>query len=46
MHEALCVVEGDEDNAIAETYLKGYTLNGRVLRYSKVKVVKKKEGEQ
>ncbi len=46
MHEALCVVEGDEDNMIAETYLKGYTLNGRVLRYSKVKVVKKKEGEQ
>ena len=46
MHEALCVVDGDEDNTIAETYLKGYTLNGRVLRYSKVKVVKKKEGEQ
>lgn len=46
LHEALCMVEGDEDNAIAETYLKGYTLNGRVLRHSKVKVVRKKEGEQ
>lgn len=46
MHEALCTVEGDEDNKVAETFLKGYTLNGKVLRYSKVKVTKKKEGEQ
>ncbi len=46
MHEALCTVEGEEDNKIAETFLKGYTLNGKVLRYSKVKVTKKKEGEQ
>lgn len=46
MHEALCTVEGDEDNKIAETFIKGYTINGKVLRYSKVKVTKKKEGEQ
>ena len=40
-HEALCVVEGDEDGKVAEVFQKGYTLNGKVLRYSKVKVTKK-----
>ncbi|MBP5204008.1 MAG: nucleotide exchange factor GrpE [Candidatus Methanomethylophilaceae archaeon] len=40
-HEALCVVEGDEDDKVAEVFQKGYTLNGKVLRYSKVKVTKK-----
>ena len=40
-HEALCTVEGDEDNNIAEVFQKGYTLNGKVIRYSKVKVTKK-----
>ena len=43
-HEALCTVDGDEDG-----FQKGYTLNGKVLRYSKVKVTKKKaetEGEE
>ncbi len=42
-HEALCAVEGDEDGMIAEVFQKGYTLNGKVLRYAKVKVTKKKE---
>ena len=41
LHEALCTVDGDEDDIIAEVFQKGYTLNGRVLRYSKVKVTKK-----
>ncbi len=42
-HEALCTVEGDDDGTIAEVFQKGYMLNGKVLRYSKVKVTKKKE---
>ena len=42
-HEALCAVEGDDDGTIAEVFQKGYMLNGKVLRYSKVKVTKKKE---
>ena len=48
-HEALCTVDGDEDGLVAEVFQKGYTLNGKVLRYSKVKVTKKKaetEGEE
>ena len=40
-HEALCTVEGDEDDKVAEVFQKGYTLNGRVIRYSKVKVTRK-----
>ncbi len=47
-HEALCTVDGDVDGMIAEVFQKGYTLNGKVLRYTKVKVTKKtteKEGE-
>ncbi len=42
-HEALCAVDGEEDGLIAEVFQKGYTLNGKVLRYSKVKVTKKAE---
>lgn len=45
MHEALMVVEGDEDNKIAQVYQKGYMMNGRVLRFAKVVVTKKKEQE-
>lgn len=45
MHEALMVVEGDEDNKIAQVYQKGYMMNGRVLRFAKVAVTKKKELE-
>lgn len=42
-HEALCIVEGDTDGDIAEVFQKGYRIGDRVLRYSKVKVTKKKE---
>lgn len=44
-HEAFAVAEGEEDDMIAEVFQKGYTLNGKVLRYAKVKVTKKKEEE-
>ena len=40
LHEALCMVEGEEDDMIAEVFQKGYTINGKVLRTSKVKVTK------
>lgn len=50
VHEALCIVNGEEDGNIAEVFQKGYRMNDRVVRYSKVKVTKKteeeKEGEQ
>lgn len=42
-HEALCVVEADTDGDIAEVFQKGYRIGNKVLRYSKVKVTKKKE---
>lgn len=41
LHEALCTVDGEEDDMVAEVFQKGYTLNGKVLRYSKVKVTRK-----
>lgn len=40
-HEALCTVEGEEDDMVAEVLQKGYTLNGKVIRYTKVKVTRK-----
>ena len=45
MHEALMVVEGDEDDKVAQVYQKGYMMNDRVLRTAKVVVTKKKEQE-
>ena len=39
------VVEGDEDDKVAQVYQKGYMMNGRVLRTAKVVVTKKKEQE-
>lgn len=42
-HEALSMVDGEEDGKIAEVYQKGYTLNGKVVRYTKVKVTRKAE---
>lgn len=44
-HEALCAVEADTDGDIAEVFQKGYSIGPRVLRYSKVKVTKKKQEE-
>ncbi|HET57822.1 MAG TPA: nucleotide exchange factor GrpE [Deltaproteobacteria bacterium] len=41
-HEAMLLVEGDEenDNKVIEEFEKGYLLNGRLLRPSKVSVAK------
>ena len=44
-HEALCTVEADTDGDIAEVFQKGYCIGNRVLRYTKVKVTKKKQEE-
>lgn len=45
LHEAIMTEEHDRDNIVLEEYQPGYTLNGSVLRHSRVKVGKKKEGE-
>lgn len=45
MHEALCLIDGDEDGKVADVFQKGYMMNGRVLRTAKVVVTKKKEQE-
>lgn len=47
-HEAIEVVEDEteQESAIVEELQPGYTLNGRVIRPAKVKVVKKKETEE
>lgn len=44
-HEALMVEEDDDDGVILQELQKGYTLNGRVLRSSKVKISKKRGGK-
>ncbi len=46
LHEALCTVEGEEDGLVREVFQKGYTLNGKVLRYAKVIVTKRTEREE
>ncbi len=47
-HEAIeQIIEEDcEDGAIVEEYQKGYTLHSKVIRPSKVKVVKSKSGKK
>ncbi|MCK5321250.1 nucleotide exchange factor GrpE [Candidatus Pacearchaeota archaeon] len=40
IHEALIQEEGEEDEKIIEELLKGYTLNDKVIRHSKVKITK------
>ena len=45
-HEALCVEEADTDGDIAEVFQKGYRLGNKVLRYSKVKVTRKRSETQ
>ena len=45
-HEALCIVEADTEGDIAEVFQKGYRLGNKVLRYSKVKVTKKRSETQ
>ncbi|MFA6804430.1 MAG: nucleotide exchange factor GrpE [Candidatus Methanomethylophilaceae archaeon] len=46
LYEAMCTVEGDTDGQIAQVYQKGYMIDGRVIRYAKVIVTKKKEEPQ
>ncbi len=43
LHDAIGVVEGDEDGIVVEEHQKGYMLGNKVLRHSKVVVSKKKE---
>jgi len=46
-HEALLVEESDkEENIIIEELQKGYLLNDKVIRHSKVKIAKKKREEK
>ncbi len=45
LHEAIGVVEGDEDDIVVEEYQKGYMLGDIVLRHSKVLVSKKEVNE-
>jgi len=44
-HEALCICDGEKDNEITEVFQKGYRMDNRILRYSKVKVTKTKQQE-
>ncbi len=47
LHEALMQEESDkEDSAILDVFQKGYTLGGRVIRSTKVKVSRKKEDKK
>jgi len=43
-HEAIGVVEGEEDGTIAEVYQKGYKVGDFLVRPARVAVTKKKEG--
>lgn len=43
VHEALIKETGDEDGNIVEELQKGYMLNDKVIRISKVKVTKREE---
>ncbi|MBW3015488.1 nucleotide exchange factor GrpE [Candidatus Woesearchaeota archaeon] len=40
LHEALLVEESDKENIVLEELQKGYMLNGKVIRHTKVKVSK------
>jgi len=43
-HEAVEVVDGDNDGEVIEELQSGYLLSGRIIRPAKVKVVKTKQG--
>ncbi len=43
-HEAIGVIEGEEDGRIAEVYQKGYRVGDFLVRPARVAVTKKKEG--
>ncbi|MBW3002289.1 nucleotide exchange factor GrpE [Candidatus Woesearchaeota archaeon] len=42
-HEVLCTEEGDDEDVIVEEIQKGYEMNGKVIRYAKVKITKAKK---
>ncbi len=42
VHECVDTEEGEEANKISKVYIKGYKLNGNILRPAKVRVIKKK----
>lgn len=47
LHEVLMAEESDkEEGVILEEFQKGYTLGGKVIRHSKVKISKKKKEEK
>jgi len=41
LHEAIDIIEGENDGKIAEEIIKGYQLNNKVIRPTKVKIIKK-----
>lgn len=46
-HEVVLSVESDEpENRVLEEFQKGYTMNGKVIRYSKVKIAKPKQNKE
>jgi molecular chaperone GrpE len=43
-HEVLCTQESDgEEDVIVEEIQKGYEMNGKIIRYAKVKITKAKQ---
>ena len=45
-HEVLCTEDSDgEEDVIVEEIQKGYEINGRVIRYAKVKITKAKKSK-
>ncbi len=46
VHEALCVVAGEEDGRVGQVFQKGYTVDGRVIRSAKVAVTRKEENKE
>ncbi len=44
-HEAIEIIEGNEDNVIVKELQKGYTMHDKILRPSKVSISQKKEAQ-
>jgi len=44
LHEALLYAQSDKDDIVLEEFQKGYLMHGKLLRPTKVKVSKKREG--
>ncbi|HEU12755.1 MAG TPA: nucleotide exchange factor GrpE [Euryarchaeota archaeon] len=42
LHEAVMVEDGDQDNIVVEEFSRGYRLNGKVIKPSRVKVIRKR----